>query len=193
MITVSYGPAAVESDLRHGRLQCPRCVGVLGPWGKARTRVIRGDLNPVAVRRVQPFRARCHTFKVTDVLLPVLFAARRADEAQVIALGLELWIAHRWGHRRIAALLGRPVSTVRGWLRAFARSAPSLAAWFMRLLLREAGDAAGVWPTEHGGSTAGALGVLVAHARVFTERLAPAGVMVPWHGAALAAATRREC
>jgi hypothetical protein len=56
------------------------------------------------------------------VLLPVTCLARRADEAAVIGLALEAKAAGA-GHRVIAGMLGRPASTVRGWLRAFAARA----------------------------------------------------------------------
>jgi hypothetical protein len=52
------------------------------------------------------------------VLLPVTCLARRADEAAVIGAALEAKAAGA-GHRAIAGQLGRPASTVRGWLRAF--------------------------------------------------------------------------
>jgi len=59
------------------------------------------------------------------VLLPAWSVARRRDGAQVIGAAL-LAKAHGEGHRRIAARLGRPAATVRGWLRAFARRAQAL-------------------------------------------------------------------
>jgi hypothetical protein len=52
------------------------------------------------------------------VLLPAWCLARRADAAAVIGVALEAKAAGA-GHRAIAGLLGRPASTVRGWLRAF--------------------------------------------------------------------------
>jgi hypothetical protein len=52
------------------------------------------------------------------VLLPVTCLARRADAAEVIGVALEAKAAGA-GHRTIASVLGRPASTVRGWLRAF--------------------------------------------------------------------------
>jgi hypothetical protein len=45
--------------------------------------------------------------------------ARRADVAAVIGSALAAK-ATGAGHRRIAAALGRPAETVRGWLRRFA-------------------------------------------------------------------------
>jgi hypothetical protein len=47
---------------------------------------------------------------------------RRADSGAVIGRALEVKAAGA-GHRTIAGLLGRPESTVRGWLRALARNA----------------------------------------------------------------------
>jgi hypothetical protein len=52
-------------------------------------------------------------------LLPVLMLARRADAAAVIGRALAAKAVGA-GHRRIAAELGRPAETVRGWLRRFA-------------------------------------------------------------------------
>jgi hypothetical protein len=55
---------------------------------------------------------------VTHVLLPVVVLLRRADLAVVIAAALAAKAAGA-GYRPIAAALGRPVETVRGWLGRF--------------------------------------------------------------------------
>jgi hypothetical protein len=68
---------------------------------------------------LRPRRSRCTGCGATHVLLPVLVLARRADTAAVIGAGLAAKAAGL-GHRRIAARLGRPAETVRGWLRRFA-------------------------------------------------------------------------
>lgn len=52
----------------------------------------------------------------THMLLPAALVLRRADTAQVIGTALASK-ARGDGHRTIAAQLGRPVSTVRRWLR----------------------------------------------------------------------------
>jgi hypothetical protein len=52
------------------------------------------------------------------VLLPVSCLLRRADAAAVIWAGLTASAAGT-GHRKIAARLGCPASTVRGWLARF--------------------------------------------------------------------------
>jgi hypothetical protein len=71
---------------------------------------------------------------VSHVLLPVFALVRRADLAEVIGAALSAKAAGS-GARRIAASLGRPVETVRGWLRAFAGRAEALRAWFTALLV----------------------------------------------------------
>ena len=54
------------------------------------------------------------------------------------------------GHRSIATGLGRPVSTVRGWLRRFAARAEQLRAEFTRLLVALDPLAAPVTPRARG-------------------------------------------
>lgn len=63
------------------------------------------------------------------MLLPVFALVRRADLVEVIGAALSAKAAGA-GARRIAALLGRPVETVRGWLRRFAARAGVLRVWF---------------------------------------------------------------
>jgi hypothetical protein len=58
---------------------------------------------------------------------------RRADTAVVIGAAL-LAKATGAGHRPIAGMLGRPLSTVRGWLRRFNGRARGWREWFTRLL-----------------------------------------------------------
>ncbi len=65
------------------------------------------------------------------MLLPVVVLARRADTVMVIGAALEAK-ATGVGHRRIAAKLGRPAETVRGWLRRFARRVDAVRAVFTR-------------------------------------------------------------
>lgn len=114
-MTVGLNGAAVESDLCAGRLGCPvvGCSGVLGPWGSARERVVRG------AGRLLPRRGRCGGCGRTQVLLPASVLLRRADAVTVIGAGL-LARAGGVGHRPIAVLLEVPSSTVRGWLRRIA-------------------------------------------------------------------------
>ena len=66
------------------------------------------------------------------MLLPAWCLARRADAGEVIGLALEAKAAGA-GHRVIAERLGRPASTVRGWLRAFSRRAEQVRSVFTAL------------------------------------------------------------
>jgi hypothetical protein len=73
------------------------------------------------------------------VLLPVFVLARRLDLAEVIGAALAAK-ASGTGARVIAARLGRPVDTVRGWLRRFAARAEQIRTYFTVLLVETAVD-----------------------------------------------------
>jgi hypothetical protein len=105
--------AAAEADLTAGALACPRCGGRLRPWSWAPARRIR-LLDGTAT--VRPRRTRCATCRGTHLLLPSWCLPRRADAVEVVGTALVAHAAGQ-GHRRIATDLGRPVGTVRRWLR----------------------------------------------------------------------------
>ena len=143
MITVEVDASNVERRLVAGELECPACGGMLTPWGWARLRGLRGASDvPLEVR---PRRSRCSGCGLTHVLLPVSGLSRRADTAEVIGAGLEMKAAGI-GHRRIADRLGRPYSTVRGWLRRFAARAGRIAGVFISHLVALADDPSVVLP-----------------------------------------------
>lgn len=188
MLTVSHDLAAVESQLASCELLCPDCSGRLRPWGFARERTIREGV-PVVNSRLIPRRGRCRGCGATHVLLPGLFAARRADAAAVIAQAIELNIVGGLGHRSIAAVLDRPATTVRGWIRTFATNAPAVCTAFTTRVHRATAQALGFWPAPSPSPGANALGMLLAHAAVLAHEHATGAVpvvSVPWHYAALA-------
>lgn len=129
MLMVCAEEAMVECELFEGRLACPSCAGVLGPWGRARGRSIRvcGD----ATVSLRPRRSICRACAGTHVLLPDLCLLRRQYEAAVIGAAVEAR-ARGVGYRRIAAWLGVPVRTVRRWLARFASNAEQVRAHFTR-------------------------------------------------------------
>lgn len=129
---VGVDAAVVEADLAAGRLVCPVCDGELRPWGWARRRVLRERRKD---RWVQPRRSRCRSCGATHVLVAVSCLCRRRDAVEVIGRALLAWQAGA-GHRRIAAGIGVPVTTVRGWLRRFAANAGFLAGQFVALAHR---------------------------------------------------------
>lgn len=187
MLTVNHDGSSVESDLAGGRLACPGCLGVLRPWGWARERLIRhGTGAGRFLVRHRPRRGRCGGCAATHVLLETGLAARRADAAAVIAAAVEAKTATGQGHRRIAAVLGRPASTVRGWLRMFAASAGPIAEVFTALAHRDGADAAGLWPAPAPTSAGRALAAVAAYAGVLAARFSVA--TVAWQSAGLAVA-----
>ncbi len=120
MLTVNGDRGVVERQLAGGELSCPSCGGVLGGWGTAVTRPVR-QLEGMD-ELVTPRRSRCRGCGAAHVLLPAGLFSRRADAGAVIGRALEAKAAGR-GHRAVAVLVGRPVSTVRGWVRALGRHA----------------------------------------------------------------------
>ena len=180
MLTVGTDGAAVERRLAQGRLGCPGCGQRLGPWGYARPRVLREQ--GMARRRLRPRRARCGGCGCTHVLLPVSVLVRRADAAVVIGAALVAKAAGR-GHRPIGVWLGRPASTVRGWLRRFAARAELLRAAFTTLLCEL--DADPPVPEPAGGAVADAVAAILAAAGAVGRRWGVVLVgLSPWELAA---------
>jgi hypothetical protein len=173
VVMVGTDPVEVERRLRAGELACP-CGGELAPWGHARERGVRG------VGTIRPRRARCAGCLVTHVLLAVSCLLRRADGVNVIGAALRRK-ATGAGHRPIAESLRRPVSTVRGWLRAFAGNAEQVRAACMRLLvaLDPLTGPLPAHPTAFADAVE-AVGACVAAAR---RRLGVLGAVPPWQAA----------
>ncbi len=130
MLIVGSDPLEVEGSLLAGELACPACREVLRPWGHARWRASRAEDGVV---RHRPRRAACSGCGRTQVLLAASWLARRADGASVIGSAL-LAKAAGVGHRPVAVALGRPASTVRGWLRRFGARAEGIRVQFTALL-----------------------------------------------------------
>lgn len=128
MLIVGIDAAAVEVDLVGGRLGCPACGSVLRPWGHGVEREVR-LLGRGERRRFR--RSICRACAATHVLVPEDTLVRRRDGVEVVGAALTAK-ARGVGRRRIAAGLGRPVSTVRGWLCRFAVRAVALREHFTR-------------------------------------------------------------
>lgn len=126
MLIVENDPSRVEADLVAGFVACPACGGTLARWSFARRRALRGEAGPVEVR---PRRGRCRSCTKTQVLVPDVALARRVDTAAVIGRALTA-AAGGAGHRKVAVVVARPVSTVRGWLRRFVAAAARVAVHF---------------------------------------------------------------
>lgn len=117
MIT-ALDPLRADAATACAKLPCSSCGGVLGPWGYARARSVRGRHGNV---RLRPPRVRCRDCKVTHVVLPARVLPRCSVTAEVVGQMLVVAAAAAaacgQGHRGIAARLGLPADTVRGWLR----------------------------------------------------------------------------
>lgn len=135
MLTVGADVEDVDVRLRAGRLGCPDCAGVLAPWGWARPRQVRLGIASATAESITPRRGRCTGCGRTHVLVPVSTLGRRADGADVVGAAL-LDRAEGLGYRRIAARVGRPVSTVRGWLGRMSSNAERVRVAFTQLCHR---------------------------------------------------------
>ena len=179
MLMVDTDSVLVERRLLTGELTCPLCGGVLRPWGHARWRVSRLERSSV---RHRPRRASCTECSKTHVLLSAAWLSRRGDAASVIGVAL-LAKAKGEGHRLIAAALGRPAATVRGWLRRFSARAEDVRVLFTRLL--HALDPQAGPMTPRGSVFADALEALGRAAAAGVRRLSP---RPPWEFASWASA-----
>ncbi len=103
--------AARGREVDAPRPPCPVCAGPTQRWhGYARH--VRDDRD----RLIWVPRVRCTRCGVTQALLPSFVAPRRWDAVVHVGRAAEL-AASGLGHRRVAAVLARPETTVRGWLR----------------------------------------------------------------------------
>jgi hypothetical protein len=184
VLTVGANPAGVERLLAGGGLECPRCGGVLAGWGHARPRVLRGGQGPV---RLRPRRARCRGCGATHVLLPAFALLRRADLAEVIGLALAAK-ASGSGARPIAAAIGRPAGTVRGWVRRFGARAEAVRVFFTRLLVEAGVDP--VPPAQARSAFADAVAAVAGAAAAVLSRWPGIGEVPPWRLASAASGGR---
>ena len=176
MLTVGNDAGRVERLLEEGGLSCPGCGGRLAGWGHGRRRAVfrRGR----RVRRVvRPRRSRCTACGVTHMLLPAVMLARRADEARVIGAAVTA-AARGGGHRRIAAELEVPESTVRRWLGRFAARAGQVREIFTRLAAALSADPVPLAPA--GSAVADAVVAVAAAAVAITGRWPQLTAVSPW-------------
>lgn len=188
MLTVAARAAVVEAHLESGVLACPGCGGRLARWGHARVRSIRG---PGGSERVRPRRSRCARCRATHVLLPVFCLLRRAYSVSVIGAVLAAKAALGAGHRRVAARLGVPPGTVRGWLRRFAGRAEAVRVCFTGLAVATGVDV--VVPGPAGSVVADAVAAVGALLTATRQRFAAfglVGAVTEWEVASAASGGR---
>ncbi|MEU5524705.1 DUF6431 domain-containing protein [Streptomyces sp. NPDC047860] len=178
VLTVEADAVRVETRLLAGEIECPDCGSVLAPWGWARRRVLR---DATTVVRLRPWRARCSGCGGSHVLLPVFVLVRRVDLADVIGAALVAKASGR-GARSIAVGLGRPVDTVRGWLRRFERRAEYVRVYFTVLLVETGVDP--IPPAVAATPFAAAVSAVVGAWRSALSRWPDVGKVSPWQTAA---------
>lgn len=171
MLTVEVDAVRVEDRLVDGGLGCPGCGGELRPWGWARRRVLRGGT------AVRPRRSRCRSCGQSHVLLPVFALLRRADVVTVIGAALAARAAGA-GVRTVAAAVGRPVDTVRGWLRRFASRAEAVRVVFTALLVSVGVDP--VPPAEASSMFADAVAAVAGASAAVASRWPDVGEVPLW-------------
>jgi len=115
------------------------------------------------------------------VLLPDTMLRRRAYGSEVIGAAL-VAAARGVPWTRIAAQIGVPFETVRGWLRRFARRADLVRAWLLGLLDALADDPR--LPSGQEGPLAGALSVLGELHAQMPSRWPLVASLSPWQLAA---------
>ena len=115
-----------------------------GRGGHARRRFLRGRSGG---RWLRPRRALCRSCWATHVLLPTSALLRRAALAELIGAAL-VAKAGGTGHRSIAARLGVPAATVRGWLRRFAARAVDIRGLATSLAYRTDPDLGAMFPGD---------------------------------------------
>lgn len=170
MVTVEADLVCVESRLAAGQIRCPACPqGVLAGWGFARTRRVVG-----LAGAVRPRRARCRSCLVTHVLLPVTVLLRRAYAAEQIWMALAAR-AQGVGHRRIAAGLNVPATTVRGWLRRASGRLEAIRARFIQMAVLIGIDM--TIPDEQSYPWGDVVAAVDAAAAAIGQRFGPAGLV----------------
>ncbi len=182
MPTVGQVVAVVDAQLGSGLLRClgPGCGGRLARWGFGQERDVVG-LGGVT-GRVRPRRALCAGCGVSRVLLPDSMLRRRQYGVVVIWAAL-LAAARQQPWNQVAAGLGVPYTTVREWLRRFARRADRVHAWLCGLLPWLVDDP--VWPAGTAGAGGDVLAVLGAlHQQMpgrwpLAARLSRCGLLAP--------------
>jgi hypothetical protein len=107
----------------------------------------------------------------------VFVLVRRADLAELIGLAL-VAKAKGQGARVIAARLGRPVDTVRGWLRRFGSRAEQVRTRFTAVLVDVGVDP--VPPSATGSAFADAVSAVLGSTAAAASRWPGVGEVSPW-------------
>lgn len=127
--------AAAGRDVEVPEQACPGCGGRLGGWSGYWRFVRRGR----GCLRVFVPRGRCGNCRKTHALLPAFCLRNRLDVVETIGAALDA-VAGGVGVGSVAAAVGVPHATVRGWVRRFSVYAGRWAAGFAGLVVELGGE-----------------------------------------------------
>lgn len=174
-VIVVLDQAQAHRELLAGTLPCWRCSAPLRSWGYARPRSLR--LSCGARVSLRPRRARCRACSATDVLLPA-FAPLRSGYAMAVVGPALLASAQGRSHRTIAADLGLPADTVRGWIRKVNGRAEELRTTATRAAYMLDPNLPPILSTDSGSPLAEAISALGAAAAAARRMFGP--IATPW-------------
>jgi hypothetical protein len=128
---------AAGREVEFPRPDCPTCGGLLVFWsGYWRHVRAAGRCRKIFVPRL-----RCGCCRVSHVLLPAFVLAWRLDVAEAVGEVIGQVAGGACGVRPVAARLGVPYTTARGWVRRFGARAPELGVAFAALAVELGGEA----------------------------------------------------
>jgi transposase-like protein len=133
---------AVGRDLEVPRPVCPKCSAAMTLWSGYQRYVRKGGL---CVALWVP-RVRCGACRKTHALLPAFVAANRLDVVESIGALIDEVGTSPGGVRPVAARLGVPHCTARGWMRRFGNRAREHAVAFAALAVELGGEVVTLQP-----------------------------------------------
>lgn len=126
---------AAHTALVAGDITCPtpRCPGHIAPWGHAPARRVRLSIDRVITIRHR--RGRCATCRRSHVISDLVTHPHRLDTVETVGQAL-LAAWDGLGYRAVAAVVDRPATTVRDWLRRARANAETVRANALRAFHR---------------------------------------------------------
>jgi hypothetical protein len=128
--------AAAGRGVGFPRPDCPECAGPMIFWSGYRRHVRAAG----RCRKIFVPRLRCGRCRVTHALLPAFVLGWRLDVAETVGAVIARVAGSGSGVRPVAALLGVPHTTARGWERRFRARAPGLGVAFAALAVELGGE-----------------------------------------------------
>ena len=119
------------------RPDCPACAGPMMFWSGYQRHIRAAG----RCRKIFVPRLRCAPCRVSHALLPAFTLAWRLDVAETVGAVIAEVAGGACGVRPVAARLGVPYTTARGWVRRFRFRAAEIATGFAALAVELGGQA----------------------------------------------------